>query len=156
MGRRTTEGDSGQGTVLQTVVRPALGGGSPKLAVYGTPGLSFLRCFSYGIVAMWRSHFTHFWQRRRPSMSWRWWRDSIDLQWWWGRHPVMLQLQGRLRQWCKRGFLLQALIRRRRPWFGESMARAQAALVTRVWVKFAWDRALFIGVLIPNHRRKKS
>jgi hypothetical protein len=34
--------------------------------------------------------------------------------------------------------------------------RHGSAMAARVWAKFARDRALFIGVLAPNHRRQKS
>jgi hypothetical protein len=34
--------------------------------------------------------------------------------------------------------------------------RRGSAMSTRVWAKFAGDKALFIGVLVLNHRRQKS
>jgi hypothetical protein len=34
--------------------------------------------------------------------------------------------------------------------------RRGSAMADRVWAKFAWDMALFIGVLAPNRRRQKS
>jgi hypothetical protein len=39
-------------------------------------------------------------------------------------------------------------------WGSSSMRRHGLAMVARVWVKFARDRVLFIGVLVPNRTQK--
>jgi hypothetical protein len=98
--------------VLRTAVRPARGGGSPETVVYDAPGLVFMGF--------------------QPTASWRR-GDLVSLTFGVGgglqragdgsaTQPIindrdaLLWLQGRLR-WrrCRRGLLLQALIRRGKP-----------------------------------------
>jgi hypothetical protein len=51
------------------------------------------------------------------------------------------------------GLLLEASNWRGRSWRGGLMARARQLWRLGFGPNFAWDRALFIGVLVPNRRR---